>query len=173
MSSRDIVNLTILSVILCGLLLAGSVLMKSPRADRDWKPQFSTVAAFEETAPGAYRLPQLRDYAFAPGGDSVAGWRAIDIDADALAEMWFFIEPFPENPLFAHSFLSFVFEGEDGQRKTISVSIEARMEAGEKYSPIAGALRPVDGRRSVRTEMPWPVLHRHIAGVGGCGGVEL
>lgn len=141
MSSRDITNLAILSVTLCGLLFAAAVLMKSPREDREWKPQFSTVAAFEEVAPNHYRLPHLRDYAFAPGGDSIPAWRASDVNAAALTEMWFFIEPFPENPLFAHSFLSFVFLDADGQRKTISVSIEARMETGEAYSPLAGALR--------------------------------
>lgn len=109
MSSRDFTNLSIMFVILGGLIFTAAIVMKSPRADRNWKPQFSTVATFQKTAPNQYRLPHLRDYAFEPGGDSFPGWRASEINAAALTEMWFFIEPFPENPIFAHSFLSFVF----------------------------------------------------------------
>ncbi len=141
MAPRDITNLAILALVLAGLIFAAAVLTKTPRAERDWKPAFSHVARFENASPGRYRLPQLREFSFAAGGEQTPGWRPIEVNAQHLEEMWFFIEPFPENPLFAHSFLSFVFEDENGRRETISVSIEARMETGENYSAIGGALR--------------------------------
>jgi len=139
--SRDAQNLAILIVILMGLIFAAVVLSKTPREARDWKDHFARTAAFEETAPGQYQLSNLRTYVFDAKGGAAPGWSDASLDTDNLAEMWFFIEPFPENPLFAHSFLSFVFETEDGARKTVSVSIEARMEKTESYSAIAGVLR--------------------------------
>ncbi len=141
MTRRDVVNFALLFGVLLGVVFAGAVLTKTPRADRDWKPHFARIAKFEETAPGAYRLPALRDYEFAAGGEATSNWRGIDVDAAKIREMWFFIEPFPANPLFAHSFLSFVFEGDAREQTVLSVSIEARMESGEAYSPLAGALR--------------------------------
>ncbi len=141
MTPRDFTNLVILFAMLFGLMFAALVLSKTPQSDRNWKPLFSKVAAFEEAAPGRYRLPQLRDYEFTAGGENTPGWRPAEVNAADIAEMWFFIEPFPDNPLFAHSFLSFVFKDDSGRRKTMSVSIEARMETDEQYSPVDGALR--------------------------------
>jgi hypothetical protein len=48
----------------------------------------------------------------------------------------FVVVPFKDTPTLAHTMLSFGF-GEDGY---LAVSIEARLEAGESYSPIKGAL---------------------------------
>ena len=135
------INLALLVAILAGLVFAAAVLTKTPRADRDWKPALARVPVFEETAPGRYALPQLRDYEFAPGGKPSPGWRAVELQTDHLKEMWFFVEPFPANAMFAHSFLSFVFEDEAGEQKAVAVSIEARMEKEESYSPVRGALR--------------------------------
>ena len=141
MTRRDVTNFAILFGVFLGLIFAATVLSKTPRADRNWKPTLTRVASFENVAPGRYRLPALRDYAFSSGGAETPGWRETDIDAADIAEMWFFIEPFSANPLFAHSFLSFVFENDAGRRTTFSLSIEARMERDERYSAIAGALR--------------------------------
>ncbi len=141
MTRRDVTNFAILFAVFLGLVYAATVLSKTPRADRDWKPALTRVASFEELAPGRYRLPALRDYAFSAGGAETPGWRETDVNAADISEMWFFIEPFAANPLFAHSFLSFVFEDAAEGRTVLSVSIEARMEKGEDYSAIAGALR--------------------------------
>ncbi len=139
--SRDTHNLAILFIILTGLIFGAVVLSKSPRDDRDWKEQFSNVAVFHETSADRYSLAHMRDYQFSTAGAATPAWRAADLEAANIEEMWFFIEPFPDNPLFAHSFLSFVFEDETGARQTVSVSIEARMEERERYSPLAGVLR--------------------------------
>lgn len=141
MTRRDGTNFIILFGVFLGLIFAATVLSKTPRADRDWKPALTRVASFEASGPGQYRLPALRDYTFSTGGAEAPGWRETDINAADITGMWFFIEPFPENPLFAHSFLSFAFEGDTSQREVLSVSIEARMEKDEDYSAIAGALR--------------------------------
>jgi hypothetical protein len=141
MTSRDMMNLAILIVVLAGLLFAAFVLMKTPRNDRNWKEALSRPAVFLETQPGLFALDALRDYQFAAGGEKVAGWRKTELDAVAIKEMWFFVEPFPGNRLFGHSFLSFVFDDGAGGSNTVSVSIEARMEKGESYSPLKGVFR--------------------------------
>ncbi len=140
MTTRDILNLAILLMVLAGLVFAAVILMKTPRNDRDWKDALSRPPVFVETAPNQFALGELRNYEFAAGGAETPGWRKTELDADAIKEMWFFVEPFPGSPLFGHSFLSFVFEGDDGPQ-TVSVSIEARMEKGEQYSPLKGVLR--------------------------------
>ena len=76
----------------------------------------------------------VRAWEYGPDGALRKEWETHDVNIEQISEVWFFIEPFAGNPLFAHSFLSFVFEDEEGQRKTLSVSVEARKEAGEKYS---------------------------------------
>lgn len=141
MDSRDFINLGLLIAILAVLLFIAAVLMKSPRTDRDWKDALSKVAVFTEVSPGTYALPQLRAYTFDEGGQQNPAWGEITLNTDDLHEMWFFVEPFPSNRLFGHSFLSFVFDDGNGERKTVSVSIEARMEKGEQYSPLKGVFR--------------------------------
>ena len=141
MTRRDVANFSILFGVFLGLIFAATVLSKTPRADRDWKPKLTRVASFEGLADGRYHLDALRDYKFASGGVEMPGWREAEINASDIAEMWFFVEPFSGNPLFAHSFLSFVFEGDGPQPTVISVSIEARLEKGETYTALAGTLR--------------------------------
>lgn len=141
MLPRDIFHLTILILVLAALLFAAIVLMKTPRSDRDWLPEFSKVARFSETAPGQYTLFNLRMYEFGEDGASSEGWSNIQLDQSNLKAVWYFVEPFPANALFAHSFLSFVFEDGAGEQQVVSISVEARKEKGEDYSPIKGVLR--------------------------------
>lgn len=122
------------------LLYLALIAPKTPRGDRDWPTEFSKVATFEAGADG-YRVDNLRAFEFAPNGATTERWSAAVVDPGDLVEVWYFVEPFSANPVFAHSFMSFVFEGEGGERETISISIEARLEAGEDYSAVRGALR--------------------------------
>ncbi len=130
--------------------LAGAVIVlsavslhftKAPRADRNWSAGFEKSASFEETAPGAYRLSNLRAFTHRNGAPPVASWTAVDLRPEDISEVWFFVEPFAASDLFAHTFVSFVFQPEDGPRRTVSVSVEARTEKGEPYSALRGVLR--------------------------------
>jgi hypothetical protein len=58
-------------------------------------------------------------------------------DLDRIQEVDFVVAPFLEAPSLAHTLLSFGFDGGE----YVSVSVEARREKDEKYSPVLGALR--------------------------------
>lgn len=132
------INLVLLAAI---LIFASAILSKKPRNDRNWKEPLALAASFKPLSADRYKLHNLRTYEFGPGDTRAPGWGEAELDAGSLTEMWFFVEPFPANALFAHSFLTFVFNDGDNAPQAVSVSIEARMEKGESYSPIKGALR--------------------------------
>jgi len=141
MNGRDMTNLIILILIAVTLIFAVAVLMKKPRVDADWKNALSRVPVFTETAHGQFHLENFRTFEFAEGGKQTPGWGPVDLDVSRLKEMWFFVEPFPANSLFAHSFISFTFDDGEGGTQSIAVSIEARMEKKQKYSPLKGVFR--------------------------------
>jgi len=109
------------------------------RTDRNWEPKFEKQARFERTGD-RLRLVNGRAFTFLPGGAEQAQWFDQSYDPENLVRIWYFVEPFSGSPVFAHSFVSFVFEGPDG-RKVLSMSVEARKEKGEDYSPIKGLFR--------------------------------
>ncbi len=111
--------------------------LRTPRTDRDWQAPLSRAPLFGQTENGRWAIDHLRAFEFAPEGAAVAEWRPVEIDPAALQEIWFFVEPFESWDAVAHSFVSFVFDGETPQ--TISVSVEARKEEGEDYSALRGA----------------------------------
>lgn len=135
------IYLILLLVIAAIMVGAAFILTKAPRTEADWKEGLSKGATFEIDAEGLYRLDPLRAFTFYPENRFDAEWTPATLDPGALKEMWYFIEPFPANAAFAHSFLSFVFEDANGPSRTISVSIEARMEKDATYSPLRGLFR--------------------------------
>jgi len=54
-----------------------------------------------------------------------------------LTKLWFIVTPFGDNDAVAHTFFSFQF----GDDQFLSVSVEARHEEGETYSPIKGIFK--------------------------------
>ncbi|MEM6536456.1 MAG: DUF4105 domain-containing protein [Pseudomonadota bacterium] len=133
-------RIVIVAIVFAGLLF-GIARVKTPQQDRDWAPQFERVASFESNGQGAYVLQNLRTFDHRAGKPSLKSWDTIELDVAELMEVWFFVEPFPVSDLFAHTFVSFVFEDDVGARKTVSISVEARRENGEKYTPLAGLMR--------------------------------
>ena len=131
-----------LIVIICVFAaIAIAYLSKKAGADRDWAPALSRVATFEETEPFHYLVNNVRAFEYGPEGSQRKEWESRQVNAQHLSEVWFFIEPFGGSPLFAHSYLSFVFETPAGERQTLAISIEARKELNNAYSPLLGAFR--------------------------------
>ena len=114
------------------------VALRTPRTDREWEPALSRAPEFESLGPDRWRIRNFRDFVFAAQGPAQAKWRDDTIDASDLEEIWFFVEPVTYWDGAAHNFMSFVFGGETAA--TISVSVEARKEKGENYSPLRGAM---------------------------------
>lgn len=128
------------------LVLALSVILRSPRVDRDWEHGLSRAPVFESLSTQQMLIRDLRAFEFDRDGRASAQWRDETIDPANLREIWFFVEPFEAWDGAAHSFLSFVFAEDTDQpgaaprakTKTLSVSVEARREKGEAYSGING-----------------------------------
>lgn len=123
-------TLTFAITIALATLLIGSILLEQPRTDRDWDEDFAFGPNIEVS--DSIRISTLRDYSYAPLERS---YSTLEIDPDSAERMWLLIEPFRDNPIFAHTFFSF-----DGD-EYVSFSIEARRERNEPYSATAGLWR--------------------------------
>lgn len=130
--------LVLIAVLVVGL---GYYVSKQPKSEGNWKAPLSRIAAFTQTDTGNYNLENFRAFEFSDSGKYTQDWQDIEINPDTIKEMWFFIEPFPANAMFAHSFISFVFDDGASGTQSLAVSIEARMEKDQSYSPIAGVFR--------------------------------
>lgn len=103
------------------------------RSDRDWYPYLARTAAvtLSETR---FAVSPVSDWSYAPDGPTAQTYIAADYDLDALREVWFMLEPQPGSQLAAHTLLLFEFEGD----RLLGLTIEARREAHEEYSALAG-----------------------------------
>lgn len=105
--------------------------------ERDWIAEHSLlpVVAFDGAE---VELQNIRDFRYDGSAPSRARWFDQRLDLRGLQRVWYGLSPFKDDwrgP--AHSFLS--FEWEDGT--VVGVSVEARKEQGESYSPWKGLLR--------------------------------
>lgn len=116
---------------------AVAILLRSPRNDRNWIDALSRPPQFTPVEQ-QWEIRNFRASVFDENGVVNQKWRDERIDPERLHEIWFFVEPFESWDGAAHTLLSFRFDGQTP--KTISVSVEARREVGEKYSGLKGAL---------------------------------
>ncbi|MBX6363872.1 MAG: DUF4105 domain-containing protein [Gemmatimonadetes bacterium] len=83
-------------------------------------------------------IRHVRNFTFRPDGRSVPGYYDRTYDLDALVRVWFVLSPFAKlwrGP--AHAFVSFEF----ADSQFVAISVEARKEPGEEYSPLLGMLK--------------------------------
>jgi hypothetical protein len=108
-----------------------------PSHDRDWNAEQARLPVVRITGD-TVRVGALRDFRHHGDRDPDVRWIDGVYDLSRLERVWFALSPF--NPRFrglAHPFLSFEFS--DSQ--FVALSVEARKEDGEEYSPLRGALR--------------------------------
>jgi hypothetical protein len=82
-------------------------------------------------------------------------------DLNRLDSVDFLVVPFKEAPNLAHTMLSFGFGGND----YLVVSVEARMEEGQSYSPVKGLMRQYELMYVVADErdvIPLRTKHRDV-----------
>ncbi|WP_145348530.1 Lnb N-terminal periplasmic domain-containing protein [Rosistilla ulvae] len=112
-----------------------------PSQRRDWRPELSVLpfAELDDDKDKAviHNVRQCR-------------WRSSD-DYDVKHSDWkfrwedvqavdFIVVPFQDTPMLAHTMISFDL----GDDRYLALSVEARLEAGETYSPIAGVAKQFD-----------------------------
>ncbi len=107
-----------------------------PARQRDWQADLA-VAPHAEFDGNHVRIQHVRDFVYQSDDEYVVNYLDQQYDLAALDTVDFLIVPFNNAPTLAHTMLSFGFA--DGRH--LGVSVEARLEEGETYSPVAGALR--------------------------------
>lgn len=90
-----------------------------------------------EFSGDAVTVRNVRNCRYLSADDYVVNFEDRDYDLAKLQTVDFIVCPFASAPNLAHTMLSFGFD--DGE--FLTVSVEARLEKGETYSPIRGALR--------------------------------
>jgi hypothetical protein len=133
---------TMLRVLLCVLLVLAVVGVavwsrRRPSHQRAWAAGQGTLPRVTFDGDRVH-VHDVRDYAYRTEADYTPVYHDRTYDLDRIERVWFGLSPFNRDwrgP--AHAFLSFQFS--DGQY--VGISVEARRQAGEKYSLWKGALR--------------------------------
>ena len=108
----------------------------TPRNDRNWYPYLSHTTHVEMSAD-RFAVTPVSDWGYERAGPISQNYHDAQFDFAELRQVWFVIEPQPGSKLAAHTFLMFEFSDD----RLLGVTIEARREANENYSPLRGAFR--------------------------------
>ena len=108
--------------------------LTKPSNHRDWLPYLSTLAT-AEIDDRDVKIRNIRNCHYLSENDYVLDYYDKTYDLSKLTSVDFVVVPFKEMPSLAHTMLSFGFE----ERDFVVISVEARLEKGEAYSPFRGA----------------------------------
>ena len=108
----------------------------APSNSRNWQPNLS-VLPYAELNGSQLTVHNIRNTKYLSADDYVVRHYDKTFDINLLRTADFLVVPFKGSPSMAHTMLSFGF----GDQGHLAVSIEARLEQDEKYSPIKGAMR--------------------------------
>lgn len=107
-----------------------------PSNHRNWSPDQALLpyAVFDGNR---VTIHNVRSCSYESDSDVVVNYQDKTYDLNDLESVDFLLAPFPGSPRLAHTMLSFGFAGGE----FLGVSVEARLEEGETYSPVLGSLR--------------------------------
>ena len=114
-----------------------SLAVDHPRVDRTWVPQ-QAVMARADTRGDSVFVHQLRNFTYTAEETFTPAYEDRAYDLNKLESVWFIVTPFSTHwrgP--AHTFVSFGF----ADSQYVAISVEARREPGETYSPLTGLFR--------------------------------
>lgn len=120
----------------------------APSASRDWIPEQAVLPEAEFTGDVVH-VRNIRDWDWRGDREPVARYTDRTYSLGRVDSIWYVLTPFAQSwrgP--AHSFLSFGFDDQD----YVAISVEARKEVGEVYSPVGGMLRRYELMYVVGTE---------------------
>lgn len=108
--------------------------LQSPRHDRVWRDDLAFVPAVART-DGTFTLAPYRAWTYSGDAPVRRDWTTSGpFSTGAVRAAWLVVEPHPGLPVIAHTLVVFAFA--DG--RVLGVSVEARKEADETYSPALG-----------------------------------
>ncbi|MFT3727979.1 MAG: DUF4105 domain-containing protein [Terricaulis sp.] len=122
------------SIVLILLLGAWARMTIPARTERNWYPYLAheTVVQMQSDR---FTVGPVTDWSYAPAGPTNNAYTTAAYTFDDVRAVWFVVEPDPNLSFAAHTFLMFEFAGDH----LLGVTIEARREANEDYSPVGGA----------------------------------
>lgn len=115
------------------MALAGCVTAGPPRTDRVWYPYLARTTHVEMQQDNVQLAP-VTDWSYAAAGPTSETYIDTSFRLEDVRAVWFVVEPDPKLSFAAHTFLLFEFTAD----RLLGLTIEARREANEEYSPIAG-----------------------------------
>lgn len=108
-----------------------------PPKDGEWQLQLA-VPSSAEFDGDRVTVRNVRNFRYYPSeADMHPGYYDKTYDLDTVSRVWYVAEPFNENKLAAHTFLSFEFENGE----YLAITIEAKKQVGQTYSIWKGMLR--------------------------------
>lgn len=107
-----------------------------PSNYRNWKPYLSKLATAEVDGDDI-TVHNVRNCIYITSDDYIVNHFEKQFKVSDIQTVDFIVVPFKSMPTLAHTMLSFGLQ--DGQH--LGVSVETRLEEGEKYAPLAGAMR--------------------------------
>jgi len=111
----------------------------SPSLRRDWRPELS-VMPYSELGGERVTVRNVRRCRWRSETDYDVKHDDWKFDWDDVENVDFIVVPFDDTPSLAHTMLSFGLR--DGRH--LALSVEARLEAGETYSPLSGTAQQYD-----------------------------
>jgi hypothetical protein len=89
-----------------------------------------------ELSRGSFSLDHVTDWSYSDTAPKTKGARSFANTFDELRNVWFVVEPQPGQPYAAHTLILFEFGGD----RIVGLTVEARLEEGETYDAVQGAL---------------------------------
>ncbi|XZE52495.1 DUF4105 domain-containing protein [Planctomycetaceae bacterium SH139] len=111
-------------------------LVAQPSHDRRWRLE-QAVLPYADLTPEIATIRNVRQCRWPAQGDPAVHHADWTIRWDDIKAVDFVVVPFQSMPLLSHTMLSFHL----GDGRVLGVSVEARLEHHEIYSPLAGAAR--------------------------------
>jgi hypothetical protein len=114
-------------------VFGASVLLATPRLDRNWAEHLSVMPQVELRGSD-FSLGPATDWTYNADGPVEKNGVSFAGSFSDLRNIWFVVEPQPGGDYAAHTLVLFEFAGE----RLIGVTVEARREADEEYDAIQG-----------------------------------
>ena len=132
-----VARITAIAVVMVGAVGFVSVARDHPRSDRTWVPQQTEMARADVRGDSVF-VHHLRNFSYTAEEQFTPAYHDRAYDLSQLETVWFVVTPFSTHwrgP--AHTFVSFGF----ADSQYVAISVEARREPGETYSPLTGLFR--------------------------------
>lgn len=116
-------------------ILVTPVLLAEARLDRKWVDNLATMPSVSLSS-GFFALDHVADWSYTSEGPATREAISFANTFDSLRNVWFVVEPQPGGEYAAHTLILFEFGGD----RIVGLTVEARLEQGETYDPVAGIL---------------------------------